>query len=265
MERDAGDSIASVRVPAPAVDEKGGAKPAVSAKLRGEAMAFAVQSAVFNLGANIFEPYINYLVQKHFAGAEDGSRGATHGNYTQNLAGEVAGDLAGAATLMFAELAFPRQLHDCSKKIRKCVDPIYDGVAHRVFAKDAAKPDYEKKIEEWKTFQERNLVRSLIVATAGIAGNLATQKIIMGNPSPMGLIFSGKLAGTTLTTALGLSVRLAFPRQMNALDETMGSRMFAPLLDRGTGAEDVEAEKRASSHVDRTRGTSEMHRSGIDR
>lgn len=196
----------------------------VTAQLRGETMAYALQSAVLNLGANFFEPYINYRVQKHYS-AKDGA-----GNYTQNLAGEFAGDIIGASTLMLAEAVCPEQLHACTRTLRSWVDPLYTSVAHRVFAKEKDSPDYEQKVEKWKTFQERNLVRSAIIATAGIAGNVATQKLVIGNPSPTRLIFAGKLVSTALTTTLGLSARLAFPEQMKGIDKWVGKNIFTPML-----------------------------------
>ena len=117
-----------------------------------------------------------------------------------------------------------------SRRCREFVDPLYESVAHRVFAKEAGAPDYDTKVHEWKTFQERNLVRSGIVAAGGIAGNLATQKWLLGNPSPTGVIFAGKMASTAISTAMGLVVRLAFPRHMDALDARISKTFFAPFL-----------------------------------
>ncbi|MBY0407872.1 MAG: hypothetical protein K2Q01_09275, partial [Rickettsiales bacterium] len=128
-----------------------------SAQLRGEIMAFAAQSALFNLGANFVEPYINFRIQKYYAGPEDATHHPKYGNYTQNLAGEFAGDISGAATLIAAELLIPDQLHSMSRRFRKFVDPLYDSVAHRVLAPHKGEPDYQKQVDEWKTFQERNL------------------------------------------------------------------------------------------------------------
>lgn len=216
----------------------------VSSQLRGETMAFALQSAFYNLGANFFEPYINYRVQKHYSKNDP----SISGNYTQNLAGEFAGDVIGASTLMLAEALAPEQLHAATRKLRSWVDPLYTSVAHRVFEKEKNSPDYEKKVEEWKTFQERNLVRSAIVATAGIAGNLATQKWVIGNPSPTKVIFAGKLISTALTTTIGLGVRLAFPQQMKSVDTWVGEKVFKPWLS----DKKVEGDKsRPTSHVDR--------------
>lgn len=219
----------------------------ISAQLRGETMAYAVQSAFYNLGANIFEPYVNYRIQKYYAG-RDPSNAGNYGNYTQNLAGELAGDLAGAGALMFAESFFPEQLHTVTRRLRSWVDPLYTSVAHKVLAKEAARPDYDQVVEKWKTYQERNLVRSAIIATAGIAGNLLTQKAIVGNPAPTKLIFAGKLVSTLLTTTLGLSVRMGFPEQTKAMDKWIGQRVFAPMLkDKGTLQEPVQP----STHVDK--------------
>lgn len=198
----------------------------VTAQLRGETMAYALQSAVHNLGANFFEPYINYRVQKSYS-----QKG---GSYAQNLGGEFAGDIIGASTLMLLEAVCPEQLHSCTRTMRSWVDPLYTSVAHKVFAKEKDSPDYEQKIEKWKTFQERNLARSAIIATAGIAGNIATQKLVIGNPAPTKLIFVGKLISTALTTTLGLTARFTFPDQMKNADKWMAKNIFAPMLkDKG--------------------------------
>ena len=222
-----------VKNPEHAPDRSGEEKTAghhpLSAQLRGETIAYAAQSIVYNLGGNIFEPYINYRIQKRFSGP-DAEHPGKYGNYLQNLAGEFAGDITGAGTLILAEMLVPHQLHFCTRKMRSWVDPLYTSVAHRVFAHEQNEPDYAKKIEEWKTFQERNLARSVIIATGSIAGNLATQKWLVNNPSPTKLIFAGKLASTALTTALGLTVRLAFPKQMKGVDSWMSTHFFAPLL-----------------------------------
>ena len=221
----------------------------ISAKLRGETMAFALQSAVCNLGANLFEPYVSYRIQKHYAHDDP----ALTGNYTQNLVGEFAGDMLGAGALMLAELVFPEQLHGASRKIRSWLDPLYSSVAHQVFAKEKDSPDYEKKIEEWKTFQERNLVRSSIVASVGLAGNLATQKLLLGNPSSLKVVFAGKLASTALTTALGLTARLAFPKQMKRIDNWVGDTVFKPWLEDKT----IEQDK-PEQHTERLRRQEEL-------
>lgn len=198
----------------------------IPAQLRGETVAYAVQSGVYNLGANFFEPYLNYRVQKYYA-----ARPGAHGNYTQNLAGEFAGDIVGASTLILAEALIPDQLHTFIRAARGHIDPLYTSVAHAVFARECTQPDYEQKMEKWKTFQERSLVRSSIIAAAGIAGNVATQKLLIGNPSPAGLIFKGKLLSTALTTILGLGVRFAFPKQTHGMDKWMGKNLFAPLME----------------------------------
>jgi len=247
MVSDVIDPVESSSKPATSGSEKKTDKKTVSAKLRGETMAYAAQSAIYNLGANFFEPYINYRVQKRYS-SHDASHPGVHGNYTQNLAGEFAGDIIGSSSLILAEALIPEQLHACTRKMRSWIDPLYTSVAHIAFAKEKSEPGYEQKIEKWKTFQERNLVRSAIIATVGIAGNLATQKMLIKNPSPTGLIFAGKLASTSLTTAIGLGVRLAFPHQMKGVDRWMSKKIFAPMMqDEETPTDDAHA----ASHADR--------------
>lgn len=197
----------------------------ISSQLRGETMAYAAQSGLYNLGANIFEPYINHLFQQHYA-----TGGTRAGSYGQNLMGELAGDVIGSSTLMLAEMICPVALHTFTRHARNVVDPLYTSVAHVVFADECRQPDYAEKVEKWKTFQERNLVRSAIVAGAGIAGNIATQKMLIGNPAPTGLIFKGKLLSTAITTCLGLGVRFAFPDQMRRMDKWVGGAI-APMME----------------------------------
>jgi hypothetical protein len=202
----------------------------VPAEVRGEAMAFAVQSAVTNLGANFFEPYLGHRIQKRFA-AKGTDAAPKHGSYAQNLAGELAGDIIGASALILAEAVCPEQFHALARRARQFVDPLYDSVAHRAFASERDSPDYEKKVEEWKVFQERNLVRSAFIAGAGLAGNLATQKLLVRNPSPTSLIFAGKLASTAATTAIGLTLRIAFPEKTKQVDGWISNKVFRPLMN----------------------------------
>ncbi len=203
----------------------------VSAKLRGETMAYAAQSGLYNLAANFFEPYLNYRLQKYYSEhIPVGAAHHAHGTYAQNLAGEFAGDFLGATSLILAEALVPNQFHRFSRTIRSWIDPLYTSVAHAVFASQCNQPGYEEKIESWKLFQERNFVRSGVMLAASMVGNIATQKML-GNPSPASLIFEGKLASATLTTAMGLAIRFAFPMQMQGMDEWVGKHVFRPLMD----------------------------------
>jgi hypothetical protein len=211
----------------------------LSAQLRGETIAYAVQHAVYNLGANLFEPYLNYRTQKYYSRHDPSHPG--HGNYTQNLAGEFAGDIIGASSLILAEALIPTQLHAFTRKARGWVDPLYTSVAHKVLAGDKSQPDYAQEVERWKTFQERNLIRSLIMATAGIAGNVVTQKTLIKNPSPASVILKGKLLSTAITTTMGLAVRFTFPDHMRRVDKWIGGKVFAPMLE----------DKEIVSHPDR--------------
>jgi len=208
----------------------------VTAQLRGETIAYAVQSGITNLAGNLFEPYVSYRIQKHYS--------KNHGNYTQNLAGEFAGDVIGSASLIAAEIACPELLHSCTRKIRSFIDPLYTSVAHAVLASERNAPDYEQQIDQWKLFQERNAVRAGIIFTAGLAGNLATQKLIARNPSPTKVIFLGNLASSALTTAIGLCGRLAFPEYTKGIDNWMGKHI-------GSWVDDRKIEDNETSHVAR--------------
>ena len=68
------------------------------------------------------------------------------------------------------------------------------------------------------------------MATAGIAGNIATQKLLAKNPSPTRVIFAGKLLSTALTTTMGLTSRFAFPEQTRNMDRWMSKNLFAPMM-----------------------------------
>ena len=236
----------------------GVAKHKVSNQLRGEAMAFAAQSAVYTLFANTFEPYISYRVQKHYA-ERDPKHLEKHGNYSQNLAGELIGDLTGAGTLIAAEALCPGPLHYCTKQFRMAIDPLYDTVARWVFKDKKNEPDYQKTVNDWKLYQERTLARSLIVSVGGIAGNVAAQKYLVGNPSPTKLILLGKAASTAVSTSIGLVARMAFSKQTKAIDQYMAKTFFTPIINGDISAEELKkqhdehakAEAAAMSHTER--------------
>lgn len=235
-------------------------KDTVPSQLRGETVAYAVQTGAYNLVANFFEPYINYHIQKHYSGADKINKGV-HGSYVQNLLGEFSGDVIGAGTLIAAETLIPNQLHDCTGAIRKAIDPIYTSVAHRVFASEKGTPDYEQKVEEWKLYHERNFARSAIMATAGLAGNVALQKTLINNPSPTKVIFAGKLASTALTTALGLTARFAFPEKMQNVDTWMSRNIFMPYLS--DSDRQADGNTRHTEMLDRQRSEAAKQKSGI--
>lgn len=226
-----------------ASDDDTAKKQTITAQQRGETIAYALQGCVYNLAANLFEPYINYRLQKHYG------KDAKHGSYGQNLGGEIAGDLSGAGALILAETLMPNQLHCFMRDAGRLVDPIYTRAAHIALAKEKDSPDYQQKVENWKTFQEKNLVRSAIMLTAGITGNLAAQKLLFGNPSPTSLIFKGKLLSLSITTAIGLVSRLAFPEQLKAIDKAIGERFAPALKDKEIPA--LPVEEGVESHVAR--------------
>lgn len=147
---------------------------------------------------------------------------------------------------MLAEGLAPNQLDKARDKFTTWVDPFYSKIAYKVFYKDKDSPDYENKVAEWKSFQERSLFNAGIVATAGITGNIATQKLLIGNPSPTKAILAGKLLSATITSAIGLSVRLAFPEQTKSLDRWVGKRVFTDWLEHKRSHDGNE-----SSHADR--------------
>jgi hypothetical protein len=216
--------------PLPPSPDAAGKQP-VSAQLRGETMAYAAQTGALSLFANVYEPWLNSRIQKHYS--SHSAKPEAYGGYWKNFGGELAGDVTGFGSLMLAEMLFPEQLHSCTRKMRSWVDPLYSSVAHRVFADEKDSPDYAQKVDAWKTFQERNLVRSTIMAATGITGNVAAQKWVIHNESPTKVIFLGKLATTALTTALGLTARLAFPDGTKNVDRWMSTNIFAPMLDDG--------------------------------
>src|SRR5690606_2724862 len=116
----------------------------------------------------------------------------------QNLMGEFVGDGAGSVTLIALEAFCPEKYHNFSRNARSWVDPFYDKLARLTIAKDCPDVEYEKKIHDWKDFQERNLVRAGVVGTVGIAANLISQKLFLNNKSPTSVIFAGKAVSTTL-------------------------------------------------------------------
>lgn len=221
---------AECKSPPPDVVYKAGGRT-ITAQLRGETIAYAAQSGLFSIGANVFEPYIGYRVQRYVSDHQKSHPG--YGSYAQNLVGEFAGDLIGCGSLILAETFIPEQLHNCTRKLRMMIDPVYDKLAKKAFAKELERgnPDCKQNMEEWKVFHERNLVRSGMMAVTGIAGNVATQKLLLRNPASTTVIFAGKLASTAVTTGLGLTARMALPKQTKALDSWMSKKIFAPMLE----------------------------------
>ncbi len=218
----------------------------VSSHVRGETMAYALQSGAFSILANIYEPSIGLLVQKKYYQkyAKDAPVHERYGTYVQNLTGELVGDLTGAGTLLLAESLAPETLHRFTRSARKVIDPLFTSVAHNVFFDEKGTPGYEKRMEEWKIFQERNFVRSGIIASTGMVGNLLAQKLLVHNPSPTGVIFLGKALSTSVTTTLGLAVRFAFPDQMKSFDSWISKKYLAPKLNEKSLDDDTN-----TSHV----------------
>jgi len=203
---------------------------AVAPEQRGETMAFAVQQVLYNLGGNFFEPVINRKVQKYFSD-HDAAHIIKPGSYGQNLAGEFAGDIFGATSLMTAEMLAPVQLHTLTRSMRAAIDPVYSKIAEHVFAGQEKDPTYAERKEEWKVAQERSLVRSAIMLGAGMVGNIGTQKLILNNPAPAKLIFLGKLASSAITNSIGLIVRAMAPETTKGMDKWMSKNVFTPLFE----------------------------------
>jgi len=200
----------------------------ISAQRRGETVAYALQTMVGNLAGNFFEPYVNHRIQKYYVG-KHGGNAKGYGSYTQNLAGELAGDIIDGSTLILAETLCPVALRQCTGVFKQCIDPLYTKAAKMAFAKDKDSPDYEQKMTQWKTYQERNLARSAIMVGAGIIGNIATQKLVVGNPAPARLILAGKMVSTSLVATLNLGLRLAMPDKTMQFDNWLGGKI-APML-----------------------------------
>jgi hypothetical protein len=201
----------------------------VSAQQRGETMAYAAQNLFFNGIGNFIESAINHRIQCAVAGW-DPKNPKPHGDYTQNTVGEFIGDGAGAVTLIALEAFCPEQYHDFSRKARSWVDPFYDKLARLTIKKDCPDNEYEAKVNEWKVFQERNLIRAGVVGTVGIAANIFSQKVLLNNKSPTSVIFAGKAVSTSLMLLTGLTARYAFPKQLQAIDEKIGT-VLAPMID----------------------------------
>lgn len=202
---------------------------AVAAQHRGDTMAFAVQQILYNIGGNFFEPYISSRVQRHYA--EKHLHQFKAGSYAQNLGGDFAGDIIGGSSLMIAELVAPIQLHTATRAMRHAIDPIYTTIANHVFSGRENEPGFAERKEAWKLAQERSLVRSAMMMTGGVIGNIATQKYIIKNPAPAKIIFLGKLASSAVTNAVGLVVRAVFPEQTQGLDKWMSKNWFTPLFE----------------------------------
>lgn len=224
--------MADPLIPAPSVREYDDKNNLifVDPRQRGETMAFAAQNIIYNIGANFLEPYVNLRVQKYYS-SHDASHAVKAGNYTQNLAGEFAGDLIGSGGLMLAEATAPIALHTCTRTMRGWIDPVCAQVADHAFAGQENDPNYQQEKESWKIAQERTLVRAGIVTAGTVAGNIFTQKMILQNPAPTKVIFIGKLLSSTLTTTLGLAARAMFPSHAQGLDRWMSKKIFTPMFE----------------------------------
>ncbi len=218
----------------------------IPAELRSDTISYAIQSFVYNLGANTYEPIVSSYTQKK---ACDWFNFSGYSNYRQNLGGEFAGDVIGTATLVAAETFAPNQLHSFTKTARKMVHPLYSSVANWLFSDQKNNPGYDEKIKQWTTYQERNLVRALITTSAAMVGNIATQKLLCTSKAPSGIIFLGRMVSKSLTTALGLTARFTFPKQAGAVDHWMSEHIFAKIMSDAV----VNDPNLAASHTEKVR------------
>lgn len=202
----------------------------VTAQQRGEVIAYAVQNTVYNLGANIYEPFISSSIQKWWDPT-------THGDWGKNFGGEIMGDVAGNVALIVGETLIPQALHTGMRASRKILHPWMTSVAHWILSDHKNEPDYAAQVDRWCLLQERNAVRGAFTTIVGMAANVLSQKYLFKNDSKSSVIFAGKFASRALTTVLGSSLRLAFPHQFKAIDRTLSKHFFAPLL--GDSVEDT--------------------------
>lgn len=213
------------------------APQSVSSQERGETMAYAAQNMLVNSVGNVIESGINFGVQKYFA-QHDPAHKMQSGTMAQNLSGEFAGDFAGSIALVAAEALCPEQYHSFSRRVRSWIDPFYEKLARNLLKKDCPDDEYEKKVHDWKVFQERNVVRAGFIGVVGVGANLVAQKVL-NNQAPLRVIALGKVISTGIMMAGGLSLRMALPKQMKALDEKMGE-IVAPLMKDETSPELVD-------------------------
>lgn len=210
---------------------------------RGENAAWAFEAVLTCFLTDFIDPVLMWHMGKKDA-EKHGYE--AHGTLAQNVIGEVGGDLFSAVALVGAEELFPNQMKGFSKTLGSALDPVYSRMAEYAVKDDCPPAERAEKIKEWKEYQEDNLAKSVVMAAAGIGGNIALQKSpLVGNPSPASVIFKGKLAGVGLTTALVLGSRLAFPKQTKAMDAWLGDHVFTPILDRSDRFFGVESDRRA--------------------
>ena len=216
----------------------------VPMQLRSETIAYALQGGLGNMLPNFVEAGIGRQFQKYHSTHSADHPG--YGQYPQLVISEFAGDAIGAGTLIGAELLFPKQLHMFTRKARSWIDPLYTSLGRSILSKDCSQPEFEQKVQDWKTFQEQNFVRSAIMGVARVGGNVAVQKTVMKNPSPSLIILEGKLLSTVLTTVFGLGVRFAFPKHMKDIDKWLAKNVVTPILDKDEG-QDQEAQKNVTN------------------
>lgn len=181
---------------------------------------YAESQNLFDLGSRLFEPYVNHRVQQHFA--RQGHYKA--GTYMQNLAGEIAGDVVGIAALTSAERLFPKQMQRTTDYAEQLLDPIYDPLAEKLFEPCCDDKNYDQRVDEWKKDQQAELIHAGVAASASVTGNVFAQKKIFRNPAASSAIFKGKMASTSLTTLLGLSMGFALPGASSFVDTLVNEK-----------------------------------------
>lgn len=197
---------------------------------RAENMAYASQSVVVNIAANVVEPWLNKKWQRYSAKRDlaqyNQPKGQRYGSYWQNLGGELIGDVGGGTTLFLASAFAPGVTQGFINFTGRLVHPIFHTLGHIAFKEQFNEPDYAAKVNKWADFQEKNFARSLIVAAGNISSNVAGQKYLIKNPSPAKVIFQGKLMTTALTNSLMLFARIYAPQRMKNFDRRMGKKYF---------------------------------------
>ncbi|MGE0754837.1 MAG: hypothetical protein AB7L92_06720 [Alphaproteobacteria bacterium] len=222
-------------------------------RFRAENMAYASQSVLVNIAANVIEPKLNEKWQGRYARNNpeffNQPQGKRYGSYWQNFGGEIAGDVGGGMTLFLASAFAAAPTQAFIDFTGRLVHPIFQTLGHIAFKEQFNEPDYQAKVDKWSRFQERNFARALIVGAGGITANVAAQKFAFKNPSPAKVIFQGKLMTTGLTNSVMLGARIYAPQKMKDLDRRMGKKYFESDNGNGHGAQPAEPQPQQPNFV----------------
>lgn len=191
----------------------------------GEDIAFGLEQTLLCLSTDFIDPYIAQWMQEK-------DKGGGHGTIKQNWIGEIAGDLSAFFGFLALRGLFRPAFDSARDGAQSLLEPVYDWLGRKEMklAKGAPLDAMQaEKLEQWKSYQADNLVKSSVVSAVSIGANVATQRAI-GNTHSWKVILTSKLVGAAITMSGMLGLRLGLPHTMKSLDSELSRRYFAPVI-----------------------------------